>query len=161
MNQVRSTTSTCQAEACEAPACKLSVLLRMFQAAAAGFDMHRMSNPRIITGLLGLQKLELHPCQDSTCLPAASACPGTRPAGSKDALPACCRDVISSKDAVKIAKDAFQKKRSCQEIADLLTERAYRKYSSDNVAVIVIDFGGPAGGWEASKPTGGLRGLFQ
>ncbi|KAK9867824.1 hypothetical protein WJX84_007226 [Apatococcus fuscideae] len=70
-------------------------------------------------------------------------------------------DVISSKDAVKIAKDAFQKKRSCQEIADLLTERAYRKYSSDNVAVIVIDFGGPAGGWEASKPTGGLRGLFQ
>ena len=70
------------------------------------------------------------------------------------------RDVFSSKEAVKIAKDAFQKQRSAEEIATLLTDRAYRKYSADNIAVIVIDLGGPAGGWEASKPTGGLRGLF-
>ena len=62
---------------------------------------------------------------------------------------------------MKIARDAFQKQRSPDDIAGLLTERAYRKYSSDNVAVVVVDLGGPAGGWKASKPTGGLRGLFQ
>ncbi|KAK9866011.1 hypothetical protein WJX84_011950 [Apatococcus fuscideae] len=70
-------------------------------------------------------------------------------------------DVLSSKEAVKIARDAFQKQRSPEDIAGLLTERAYRKYSSDNVAVVVVDLGGPPGGWKASKPTGGLRGLFQ
>lgn len=76
-----------------------------------------------------------------------------------DAL-APCRDVLSSKEAVKIARDAFQKQRSPEDIAALLTERAYRKYSSDNVAVVVVDLGGPPEGWKASKPKGGLRGLF-
>lgn len=54
----------------------------------------------------------------------------------------CCRDVMSSKEAVDFARKDLKKGRSLQSIADKLANIAMRRYSMDNIAIILIDLGG-------------------
>ena len=56
----------------------------------------------------------------------------------------------------------FQAGASCQEVADKVAELALKRYTSDNVAVVVVDLGGGAKGWGAptAKAKGGLFGIF-
>ncbi len=66
-------------------------------------------------------------------------------------LDACVRrDVVTSHDAVSMARSDFKKQRSAQQIADRLTKTAIQRRTEDNVSVVVIDLGGGKDGW--SKP---------
>ena len=51
------------------------------------------------------------------------------------------RDVCSSSIAVQQARNAFKKGSSPQEVADRLAELAVKRYTADNVAVIVVLLG--------------------
>lgn len=61
-----------------------------------------------------------------------------------------CRDVVTSHDAVTMARSDFKKRRSAQDIADRLTKVALQRRTEDNVSVVVVDLGGGKEGW--SKP---------
>ena len=69
---------------------------------------------------------------------------------------------MSSEQVVKFARDLFIKGARPQAVADKLAETALRRHSADNIAVVVVDLGGPAGGWAAAKPapSGGLFGAM-
>ena len=58
---------------------------------------------------------------------------------------------MSSKDAVEIAHKDLQKGRSLQAVVDKLANIALRRYSSDNIAVVIIDLGGGREGWGKKK----------
>lgn len=58
------------------------------------------------------------------------------------------RDVVTSHDAVTMARNDFKRRRSAQEIADRLTKTAIQRRTEDNVSVVVIDLGGGKDGWE-------------
>ena len=60
-------------------------------------------------------------------------------------------DVMSSKDAVDFARKDLQKGRSLQSVANKLANIALRRYSEDNIAVVVIDLGGGKEGWGKQK----------
>lgn len=72
--------------------------------------------------------------------------------GSAEDLGMCamCRDVITSHEAVTMARADFKKQRSAQDIADRLTKVAIQRRTQDNVSVVVVDLGGGKQGW--SKP---------
>jgi hypothetical protein len=59
----------------------------------------------------------------------------------------------------------FKAGRSAQEVADMLTDVAVKRYTSDNVAIIVVDMKGDAWQGTKKKAAGGngslLGGLFK
>ncbi|KAK9916403.1 hypothetical protein WJX75_002189 [Coccomyxa subellipsoidea] len=59
-------------------------------------------------------------------------------------------DVVTSHDAVSMARNDFKKRRSAQQIAERLTKTAIQRRTEDNVSVVVIDLGGGKSGW--AKP---------
>lgn len=65
-------------------------------------------------------------------------------------------DVMSSKAAVEFARKDLQKGRSLQSVADRLADIAIRRYSEDNIAVVVIDLGGGKEGWGKQKSKWGF-----
>jgi len=67
-------------------------------------------------------------------------------------------DVVSSKDAVDIARKDLQKGRPLKAVAEKLANIALRRYSQDNIAVILIDLGGGKEGWGKKKSGWGLLG---
>ncbi len=60
-------------------------------------------------------------------------------------------DVMTSKDAVEFARKDLQKGRSLQSVADKLANIALRRYSEDNIAIVIIDLGGGKEGWGKQK----------
>ena len=58
---------------------------------------------------------------------------------------------MSSKDAVEIVHKDLEKGRSLQSVADKLANIALRRYSADNIAVVIIDLGGGREGWGKKK----------
>ena len=60
-------------------------------------------------------------------------------------------DVMTSKDAVDFARKDLQKGRSLQSVADKLANIALRRYSEDNIAIVIIDLGGGKDGWGKQK----------
>lgn len=60
---------------------------------------------------------------------------------------------MSSKEAVDFVRRDLQKGRGLQATADKLANIALRRYSTDNIAVVLIDLGGGREGW-GKKRTG-------
>ena len=58
------------------------------------------------------------------------------------------RDVVTSHEAVTMARSDFKKRKSAQYIADRLTRVAIQRRTEDNVSVVVVELSG--GNW--SKP---------
>ena len=58
---------------------------------------------------------------------------------------------MSSKDVVDTARSDLQKGRSVQAVADKLANIALRRFSEDNIAVVVVDLGGGQQGWGHKK----------
>lgn len=56
--------------------------------------------------------------------------------------------MVSSHDAVSMARSDFKKRRSAQQIAERLTKTAIQRRTEDNVSVVVIDLGGGKDGWD-------------
>lgn len=67
-------------------------------------------------------------------------------------------DVVSSKDAVHIARKDLQKGRPLKAVAEKLANIALRRYSQDNIAVVIIDLGGGPEGWGTKKSGWGFLG---
>ena len=67
---------------------------------------------------------------------------------------------MSSKDAVDFARKDLRKGRSLKSIADKLANIALRRYSEDNIAVIIIDLGGGKEGWGKQKSKWGIFGAW-
>lgn len=65
---------------------------------------------------------------------------------------------MSSKDAVDFARKDLQKGRSLKSIADKLANIALRRYSEDNIAVVIVDLGGGREGWGKRKSRWGFLG---
>jgi len=61
-----------------------------------------------------------------------------------------CRDVVTSHEAVTMARSDFKKRKSAEYIADRLTKVALQRRTEDNVSVVIVDLGGGKDGW--SKP---------
>lgn len=59
-------------------------------------------------------------------------------------------DVISSEEAVDFVRKDLQKGRTLQSAADKLANIALRRYSEDNIAIILVDLGGGKDGWGKS-----------
>lgn len=57
---------------------------------------------------------------------------------------------MSSSDAIRLAKAKYRKGCSSQEIADYLCEIALKRYTSDNVACVVINLGNKEQGQSSS-----------
>jgi serine/threonine protein phosphatase PrpC len=73
----------------------------------------------------------------------------------------CPRDVVSSRDAISYARKLFREGADPQKVADKLAHMALKRYTADNVAVIVVDLGGGPNGWGPRQPSrGGLFGMF-
>ena len=53
-------------------------------------------------------------------------------------------DTMTSKQVVQCVRGEFQKGQSPQQVTDTLTERAIRRYTQDNVAIVVIQLRPPA-----------------
>ena len=76
------------------------------------------------------------------------------------------RDVCSSSIAVQQARNAFKKGSTPQEVADRLAELAVKRYTADNVAVIVVllglsgQHGSSAGKASGNGKSKGLFGMF-
>ncbi|KAL6786020.1 PPH1 [Auxenochlorella protothecoides x Auxenochlorella symbiontica] len=68
-------------------------------------------------------------------------------------------DVLSSAEVLKAARQGLRKGLSLQAVADTLADRALRRHTYDNVAVVVVDMGGGRQGWKP-QAKGLLRGLF-
>jgi serine/threonine protein phosphatase PrpC len=51
-----------------------------------------------------------------------------------------CRDFFNQRDALVYARNAFRAGKSAQNVADGLVDRALKRYTADNVAVIVVKF---------------------
>jgi serine/threonine protein phosphatase PrpC len=73
-------------------------------------------------------------------------------------------DVMSSKEVVKVARSDFLQGRHPQEVAQRLASFALKRYTADNVAVVVIDLSGQEK-WkmdgEKTKASKGLFGLWK
>jgi len=80
------------------------------------------------------------------------------------------RDVCTSSIAVQQARNAFKKGSTPQEVADRLTQLAVKRYTADNVAVVVVLLGlsgqhSDSAGKASGKASGdgkskGLFGMF-
>lgn len=67
-----------------------------------------------------------------------------------------CRDVLSSKEAVQIARSEFLKGKKAQDAASRLAALAVKRYSTDNASVVVVDIRGSKEGWvDPNKSKGG------
>jgi hypothetical protein len=55
-------------------------------------------------------------------------------------LSCLCRDFYNAKDALAYARKALQAGQSAQHVADGLVDRALKRYTADNVAIIVLKF---------------------
>lgn len=55
------------------------------------------------------------------------------------------RDVMSSADAVRFVSRQFKKGASTQDVTNALVDLAIKRYSTDNVAAIVIHLQQPSG----------------
>jgi hypothetical protein len=51
-----------------------------------------------------------------------------------------CRDFFNQRDALVYARNALMAGKSSQDVADGLVDRALKRYTADNVAVIVVKF---------------------
>ncbi|MEW5301452.1 MAG: hypothetical protein WDW36_004312 [Sanguina aurantia] len=60
-------------------------------------------------------------------------------------------DVLSPGDAVKWARKEFKAQSTPEQVADFLTAMALKRYTTDNVAVVVVDLAGPAY-WDPRSP---------
>lgn len=73
-------------------------------------------------------------------------------------------DVMSSQEAVKVARSDFLRGRHPQEVAQRLASFALKRYTADNVAVVVIDLSGEEK-WklvgEKNKTSKGLFGMWK
>lgn len=70
-------------------------------------------------------------------------------------------DTMPSSVAVQQARNAFKKGSSAQQVAERLAELAIRRYTTDNVAVVLVDLRKPdAAGPTAKKVHGKGKGLF-
>ena len=73
---------------------------------------------------------------------------------------------MPSSVAVQQARNAFKKGSSAQQVAERLAQLAIRRYTTDNVAVVVVDLGTLGAGRAAEKTNGtaqkgkGLFGMF-
>ena len=69
---------------------------------------------------------------------------------------------MPSSVAVQQARNAFKKGSSAQEVADRLAQLAIRRYTTDNVAVVVVDLGtlGAKHAAQASSRAQKGKGLF-
>ena len=59
-------------------------------------------------------------------------------------------DVMSSEDAVEFVRKDLQKGRTLQSAADKLANIALRRYSEDNIGIVIVDLGGGKEGWGKS-----------
>lgn len=71
-----------------------------------------------------------------------------------------CRDFYPQNDAMRYAREALRAGKSAQDVADNLVDRSLKRYTSDNVSVIVVKF--PWGVSKVSKATKGKKfmGMF-
>lgn len=72
------------------------------------------------------------------------------------------RDVVTSAEAVSTARAALKKKATPQEVAEKLTQMAIKRYTKDNIAVVVVDLAqGPlakhTNGGKADKKRNGWK----
>ncbi len=68
-----------------------------------------------------------------------------------------CRDVVTSHEAVTMARSDFKKRKSAEYIADRLTKVALQRRTEDNVSVVVVDLGGGKDGWSKPKQKNSKR----
>ena len=64
---------------------------------------------------------------------------------------ACDRDVVSSHEAVTMARADFKRRRDAQQIAERLVRVALQRRTEDNISVVVVDLGGGKDGWVKPK----------
>ncbi len=65
-------------------------------------------------------------------------------------------DVVSSSEAVAFARKGLHRGQEPQAVAESLAKLAVKRYSSDNVAVVVVDLKG-AEGWGGATGTSGAQ----
>lgn len=61
------------------------------------------------------------------------------------------RDVVSSHEAVTMARADFKRRKDAQQIAERLVKVGLQRRTEDNISVVVIDLGGGKDGWVKPK----------
>ena len=63
-----------------------------------------------------------------------------------------CRDFYNEREALLFARNALRAGQSAQQVADGLVDRALKRYTADNVAIVVIKFP-----WSLKSDVRGVR----